>query len=322
MPLRNKLKGILFAITNQNVLPWLICVFTFVVMGAINGSIFSSYSVTSLLAASTPQFLMAAGEIIVMLAGSIDLTLANSVGFCCMLAAGIFANTGLSISLVIVMVLIVGCLIGLINGLVITRGKLQSFIVTIAMSVVIKGATLIYSKGTSIPLKSKGLLFSSLLSETFLGVPVYFYIGCLILTVVTIVVVNTVFGRHLRAMGGSEVAARMNGLRCDSLRVVAFVLAGCLYAIAGLIMLVEFGTGWPQAASGWEMDGIAISVLGGANFAGGVGLPIGAIPGAIVLGLILRFLVTIGIDPYWQYAVKGVFLIAVAAALARSDYGR
>jgi ABC-type glucose/galactose transport system permease subunit len=70
------------------------------------------------------------------------------------------------------------------------------------------------------------------------------------------------------------------------------------------------------------MDGIAASVLGGANFAGGVGLPLGAIPGSIVLDLILRFLVTLGIDPYWQYAAKGIFVIIIALSLARGEYGR
>jgi ribose transport system permease protein len=319
---RNKLKEKLLILTNQNILPWFICLLAFIIMGIISPSLFSKYSITSLLASTTPVFVMSAGEIIVMIVGSIDLTLAASVGFSSVFAAGLFMNSKFPIPITIIIVLIIGGLIGLLNGVIITKGKLQSFIVTIGMSVVIRGITLIYSRGTSIPLKGEGLRFSDIFSKTMWGVPAYFYIGAVIIILLTIFIINTVFGRYLNATGGSEVAARINGLRSDSLRIKAFVLAGFLYALAGLVLLAQFGTGWPQAASGWEMDGIATSVLGGANFAGGIGLPIGAIPGAIVLDLILRFLVTIGIDPYWQYAVKGIFVIAVAVALARGEYGR
>lgn len=307
---------------NQSLLPWVICILTFIIMGIISPSLFSGYSITSLLASVTPTFLMAAGEIIVMIVGSIDLTLAASVGFTSVLAAGLMINSGLSIPAMIIVVLFVGCLIGFVNGIIVTKGKLQSFIVTIGMSVVLRGITLVYTNGTSIPLKDAGLKFTEIFARTVLGLPVYFFIGVIVVILINVFVMKTTFGRYLNALGGNEVAARTNGLRADSLRLRAFVLAGFLYSLAGLVLLAQFGTGWPQAANGWEMDGIAASVLGGANFAGGIGLPIGAIPGAIVLDLILRFLVTIGVNPYWQYAVKGIFVIVVAVALARGEYGR
>jgi len=320
---RNKiLAQVIQVFSNHNLLPWLICAAIFLIMGLISPSMFSGYSIASILSTATPGILMSAGEIIVMIAGSIDLSLAASVGFSSVLAAGLMEKMGLPIPLAIIIVLLAGALIGLINGLIVGKGKLQSFIVTLGSSVVLRGITLVYSAGTSIPLAQTGQTFIKISTYQLLGLPLYFWVGLVLIILTSFYILKTKYGRHLYALGGSELAARVAGLRADSLRIKAFTLAGFFYALSGLALLAKFGSGWPQAASGWEMDGIAASVLGGANFAGGVGLPLGAIPGSIVLDLILRFLVTLGIDPYWQYAAKGIFVIIIALSLARGEYGR
>ncbi|MEM3490082.1 MAG: ABC transporter permease [Nitrososphaerota archaeon] len=291
-------------------------------MGLISPSMLSSYSIASILSSNTPIILMAAGEIIVMIAGSIDLSLAASVGFSSVLAAGLMSKSGLPVVFTIIIVLLIGAFIGFANGIIVGKGKLQSFIVTLGSSVVIRGITLVYSAGTSIPLAQSGLTFINIATHQILGLPIYFWVGIIVIILTSLYILKTKYGRHLYALGGSELAARVAGLKADVLRIKAFTLAGLFYALSGLALLAKFGSGWPQAASGWEMDGIAASVLGGANFAGGVGLPLGAIPGAIVLDLIMRFLVTLGIDPYWQYTAKGIFVIVIALTLARGEYGR
>jgi len=130
---------------NQSLLPWVICILTFIIMGIISPSLFSGYSITSLLASVTPTFLMAAGEIIVMIVGSIDLTLAASVGFTSVLAAGLMINSGLSIPAMIIVVLFVGCLIGFVNELLLRKGNFSLLSLTIGMSVVLRGITLVYT---------------------------------------------------------------------------------------------------------------------------------------------------------------------------------
>lgn len=317
-----KIAQLIQVLSNHNLLPWLICAIIFIIMGLISPSMLSGYSIASILSSATPVILMAAGEIIVMIAGSIDLSLAASVGFSSVLAAGLMEKSGLPVPLTIIIVLLVGAFIGFLNGTIVGKGKLQSFIVTLGSSVVLRGITLVYSAGTSIPLTQTGLSFIKISTYQFLGLPLYFWIGMVLIILTSLYILKTKYGRHLYALGGSELAARVAGLKADFLRIKAFTLAGTFYALSGLALLAKFGSGWPQAASGWEMDGIAASVLGGANFAGGVGLPLGAIPGAIVLDLILRFLVTLGIDPYWQYAAKGLFVIIIALTLARGEYGR
>lgn len=310
-------------IVQRNVLPWVISFLVLIILGIIAPSVLSGYSLTSMIVGAIPIMLMAAGEIVVMITGSIDLSLASSLGFASMIGAIMISNANFPGIVVFPIICILGAVIGLVNGLVITKGKLQSFIVTLGTGVILRGLMLVFSGGTSIPLKNIGKdpLFSFLV-KTVGGIPLYSIIAILVVALLAVIITNTRFGRYLYALGGNEIAARMVGLKADRLRIQAFVIAGILYDLGGITLLLIFGSGWPQAGSGWEMDGIAASVLGGANFAGGVGSPLGAIPGAIILDLITRFLAVLGINPYWQSAIKGIFVIGIAVALARGEYGR
>jgi len=305
---------------SRNILPWLVFIIVYILMSIVNNSLFTPYAISSIFESCTPIFLMTAGSMIVMLVGSIDLTLATTVGFTSCLTAGLLVYQKLPIAISVLIVLFAGAVIGFINGFIIAKARLQSFIVTIAMSVVIKGFTLIYTKGSSIPNIPDN--FINIFVGKFLGIQRYFYIGLSILIIITILLKVTRFGRYLYAVGGNETAARSSGLPVDSLRIRAFVLAGIFYAMAGIILASQFGSGWPQAANGWEMDGIAAAILGGASFTGGTGLIVSAIAGTFSLDLITKFLLMIGISTYWQYVTKGIFVVIVSTVLARGKYGR
>lgn len=309
-------------VTSRNIAPWLICGGVFVVMGLWNRSLFTWYSASTLLTSAAPVFLMAAGEMVVLVVGSIDLSLAASVGFTSVFAAVLLTNDQVPVALAVVATLVMGAFIGAINGLLITRGKLQSFIVTLGTMTALRGLMLIVTNGTSIPLTGQGVRFEQEFGVTLGGIPVYFYGGIVLVALLSWFLSNSRLGRHMYALGGSEDAARVSGLRADWLRICAFAIAGVFFACGGLALLAQFQSGWPQAASGWEMNGIAASVLGGASLLGGTGIPMGAIPGAIVLALILRFLVVVGVNAYWQQVATGLFVVGVACALARGEHGR
>jgi len=315
-----RVKKLIRTVWKRDYIPYLVLAIVFLILGTISPSLFTSYSLSSWISTATPVALMTAGEMVVLIVGGIDLSLAATVGFTSCLTAGLLYYSHWPVVITIITVILVGALIGFMNGIIVVKGKLISFIVTIATGVAIKGATLIYTKGTSIPGTSDA--FISAFTGTFLGVPNYFILAVVVLALLSVVLKTTKFGRYLYAIGGNEIAARTVGIDADSLRIVAFMIAGALYALGGIVLAAQFDCGWPQAASGWEMDGIAASVIGGGSFFGGEGVPFGAIPGALALDLITKFLVAKGVDPYWQYVFKGLLVVLVASALTRGEYGR
>lgn len=304
----------------RDFIPYEVFLIVYLAMGTISSSVFSTYSILSTVSAATPKALMTAGEMLVMVIGSIDLSMAAAVGFTSCLMAGLLHHHHLPVLVAIAAVIGTGATIGLINGLIITKSKLNSFIVTIATGVAIRGFTLIYTKGSSIPGTSGR--FVKTLTGTLWGVPNYFIITVVVLLLISIVLKVTKFGRYLYAIGGNEEAARTIGISADNLRIATFAIAGTIYALGGIVLAAQFNSGWPQAASNWEMDGIAASVIGGATFQGGQGIIFGAIPAALVLELITKFLVIRGVDPYWQYVLKGLLVVIVASSLSRGKYGR
>lgn len=315
-----RVKKLVRTVWKRNYIPYLVLAVVFLILGTISPSLFTPYALSSWISTATPIALMAAGEMVVLIVGGIDLTLAATVGFTSCLTAGLLYYNNWPVVITIIFIILVGALIGFMNGLIIVKGKLLSFIVTIATGVAIRGATLIYTKGTSIPGTSEA--FISAFTGTFLGIPYYFFLALIVLALLSVVLKTTKFGRYLYAIGGNEIAARTIGINVDRLRVIAFMIAGVLYALGGIVLAAQFDCGWPQAATGWEMDGIAASVIGGGSFFGGQGIPFGAIPGALALDLITKFLVTKGVDPYWQYVFKGLLVVLVASVLTRGEYGR
>jgi len=314
------MKKLIEILKKRDIIPYEVFLIVYLIMGVIRPSIFTPYAILSNITAAIPIALMAGGLILILIIGGIDLTLAATVGFTSCLTAGLLYYNHLSIPMAFSIVIAIGALIGFINGIIIVKGKLVSFVVTIATGIAIRGVTLVYTKGTSIPGTSEA--FVKIFTGTPLGVPNYFIMTVIVLALLSIILKTTKFARYLYAIGGNEIAARTVGINADNLRIVTFTIAGILYALAGIALAAQFGCGWPQAASGWEMDGIAAAVIGGGTFLGGVGIPLGAIPAALVLDLITKFLVIMGVNPYWQYALKGLLVVIVASFLSRGEYGR
>lgn len=266
--------------------------------------------------------LVTIGQSILMILGELDLSV-GAIGGLAGVAGGIFmVQAGLDpwLSLVLCLALGTGC--GLLNGLLITKLRLHSLVLTIGMAGVYGGANLVLTKGVaitgipgSISFLGRGMVF---------GMPVPFVILLLCLALVSFVMIRTPLGRYIYAIGSNNAAARMLGIRVDAIRVCAFAAAGFLSALAGILMVARLGTAQPSIGDTWVLAPIAAAVIGGVATTGGLGSPFGAVLGAVIIGIIENVIVLFGISPYWQSIVSGgIVVVAISFdALARRYFNR
>lgn len=245
--------------------------------------------------------IMAFGMTFVVVAGGIDL----SVGSIAALAAMVGALTAGPLGLV------VGALCGVVNGALISYGKLPPFIATLAMLSVARGLTLVFSEGqpheTDAVVTFLGSNLAPMLPLPLLLMLAFFGITGLILT-------RTNLGRRMYAIGGNEEAAKLSGIDVRRQKLWIYALSGLFAAAAGLVLAGRLGSAGPQAAVGYELDAIAAVVIGGASLSGGVGRATGTLVGALVLAVLRNGLNLLQVPPFWQQVVIGA-VIALAALL-------
>jgi ribose transport system permease protein len=256
--------------------------------------------------------ILAAGMTMVIISGGIDLSVGSVAAIC----GAIVAGTQLKLGLVPAMLLSVatGALLGLINGLVITKGKVAPFVATLGMTTVARGLTLIYTGGR--PIYNLTDAFR-VLGAGYVGpIPVPVLILALVIAVVHFVMSSTVFGREVYALGGNEEAARYSGINVERRRMLVYISMGLLSAVTGIVLTSRLGSADPTAGVGFETDAIAAVVIGGTSMSGGEGSVIGSLIGALIIGVMNNGLNLLNVSPYYQQIFKG--LIVVLAVLMDS----
>ncbi|MBB4301720.1 ribose transport system permease protein [Rhodobium orientis] len=251
--------------------------------------------------------LVTLGQSMLMILGELDLSLGAIAGLCGVVGGIMMVQMGWNPWLSFALCLALGTFCGMFNGFLVVALRLHSLVLTIGMAGVYGGANLVATKGvaiTGIPDAIRVLGNSKLY-----GVPVPFVILVVALIVITFMAVKTPFGRYLYAIGNNPPAARMLGIRVDTIRVLVFAAAGFLSALAGMLMVARLGTAQPSIGEGWVLAPIAASVIGGVATTGGVGSPIGAILGAAIIGIIENIIVLFGVSPYWQSMVSGAIVV-------------
>jgi ribose transport system permease protein len=252
---------------------------------------------------------IAAGMTFVILTGGIDLSVGSILAVCGAIAAVITKSTG-NVFLAVIAALIAGALIGLINGLIISKGKIQAFIATLATMTVFRGVTYVYTNGT--PVSGLGQDFTVLGNDKILGMPIPVLVMILIFAASYYILTQIRYGRYVYALGGNEDSARLSGINTQKIKTMVYVLSGIMAAISGIIVTSRIGSASPNAGSGFELDAIAAVVLGGTSLSGGEGSIIGTIIGAIIIGVLNNGLNLMNVSPFYQLIVKGlVILLAV-----------
>lgn len=275
----------------------------------VSPSFMTLSNITNVFTQVSTNAIIAVGMTFVILTGGIDLSVGSTVAISGALAASIIKSTN-NIFLAVLAASAVGIAIGLINGLLISKGKLQAFIATLATMTIFRGVTLVFTDGTPISKLSEEFVNIGNGKIGFIPVPVVITV---IVSVVAIYVLSqTRFGRYLYALGGNEDSARLSGINTTKIKTLVYVISGFASSIAGVIIASRIGSASPNAGTGFELDAIAAVVIGGTSLAGGEGRITGTLIGALIIGVLNNGLNLMNVSPFYQSIVKGlVILIAV-----------
>ena len=222
-------------------------------------------------------------------------------------ACATFAHPGdHSVFVPIAVGLLTGAACGLVNGVLVTRGGVAPFIVTLGMMTIARGLALIVSGGRPVADMSNEL---TALAGDFLGVPIPVLCFAGVAFAAWFFLRNFRLGRHIYAVGGNENAARAAGVPVEKVKLFAYGLCGLLTGLAGVVLAARITTGQPNAGQAYELDAIAAVVIGGTSLAGGVGTITGTLLGVLLIGVINNGLDLMGVSSYYQAVIKGVIIV-------------
>ena len=249
---------------------------------------------------------VAVGMTFVIISGGIDLSVGSVLalaGICLALAleAGVPAPAAIAISLV------VGGACGLVNGLLITLGRLPPFIATLGMMSVARGLALMLAEGR--PISGFGEGFRAIATERVLTIPAPVLITIVIYAVAHFVLTRTVFGRTTYAIGGNEEAARLSGVQVRFHKTAVYGVAGLTSAAAAVVLTARLNSAQPTAGTMYELDAIAATVIGGSSLLGGEGTVTGTLIGALIMGVLRNGLNLLNVSSFLQQVVIGVVII-------------
>lgn len=290
-----------------------------VVVSILSPSFLSTRNILNILRQTSVNAIIAAGMTFVILTGGIDLSVGSVLALSGAFAASLLAS-GQSILVAVMAAIIVGGIVGFLNGFVIAKGKLQPFIATLATMTILRGLTLVFTDGKPITLGSNELAmsFGKIGGGAILSIPVPVIITILVFIVCYYILNHTKMGRYTYALGGNEEATKLSGLNTDKIKIWVYTISGILSAIAGIIITSRLYSAQPTAGTGYELDAIAAVVLGGTKLTGGKGKIGGTIVGALIIGVLSNALNILDVSSYYQMMVKGV-VILIAVLLDRKS---
>lgn len=226
--------------------------------------------------------------------------------------AGGALNPILPLWSMILLTLLAGAFFGLINGLLVTKAKMQAFAATLGTMVAVRGLAFTYTGGFPIPEVTAGVQWMGNGEIGGIPVPVLFWLGAAVIC--HVVLRFTVFGQSVYAVGAGERAALMSGLKVDWVKIRAYIISGLLAALAGILMIGRMNAAEPREGAGYELDAIAAAVIGGTLLSGGKGSILGTVAGVVILGLIANILNLINVPPYPQQVAKGIIILVAVLA--------
>jgi ribose transport system permease protein len=251
--------------------------------------------------------IIAIGMTFVILTAGIDLSVGSVVALCGALAAGLAVRQELGTFAGIGLALLAGAAVGVVNGLLIVKGKIPPFVATLSTLAIARGLTLVYTEGR--PISGIDERFIFLGSGEILGIATPVIILAIVFLVAYVVLRSTRFGNYVYATGGNEEVSRLAGVRTSVITLSVYIISGFLAALGGVLLVARLWSAQPNAAVGLELDAIAAPVLGGVSLFGGVGNVTGALVGAFILGILSNGLNLMGVPSFWQQVIKGVVLI-------------
>ncbi|AIW40234.1 ABC transporter permease subunit [Paenibacillus polymyxa] len=308
-------KGFQMSQITQKLGPLLGLIILVIIVSVLNPSFLEPLNILNLLRQVSINALIAFGMTFVILTGGIDL----SVGSILALSSAFVANMMLA-GFDPILAIIIGCalggVMGMVNGLMITKGKMAPFIATLATMTIFRGLTLVYTNGNPITGLGDSLVFQLFGRGYQFGIPVPAITMLITFAVLWIILHKTPFGRKTYAIGGNEKASNVSGIKVPRVKIWIYSLAGMLSALAGAILTSRLNSAQPTAGTSYELDAIAAVVLGGTSLSGGRGRIVGTLIGVLIIGTLNNGLNLLGVNSFYQMVVKGI-VIAIAVLIDR-----
>ncbi len=286
------------------------------------GTLLSPYFLTANNAANVARQasiigIIGVGMTFVILTAGIDLSVGSILGLAAIVFAGTAAN-GVAWPLAIVLALLAGAAAGAINGLGVTKGRLQPFVMTLGMLVIARGITMTIANGKPIPLGEAASSVAWLGTGDILGIPVSVVLFGAIALAAWFTLKYTPFGRQVYAVGDNLEAARLSGIPTERVIFSVYVISGVCAAVSALIVVSRLTAGEPSQGTGFELDAIAIVVIGGTSLFGGEGGVGGTVIGAAIVAMMNNLLNLLGVSPFSQQIVKGLIILGAVYLERRS----
>ncbi|MFC8258076.1 substrate-binding domain-containing protein [Streptomyces sp. NPDC057291] len=282
-----------------------------VAMSLLSGDFLTTQNLLNVGVQASVTAILAFGVTFVIVSAGIDLSVGSVAALSATVLAWMATSEGVPVWIAVLLAVATGIACGLVNGVLVSYGKLPSFIATLAMLSIGRGLSLVISQGSPIPFPDSVSVLGDTLGG-WLPVPVLVMVAMGLVTAV--ILGRTYIGRSMYAIGGNEEAARLSGLRVKRQKLVIYALSGLFAAVAGIVLASRLVSAQPQAAQGYELDAIAAVVIGGASLAGGVGKASGTLIGALILAVLRNGLNLLSVSAFWQQVVIGV-VIALAVLL-------
>lgn len=258
---------------------------------------------------------VAVGMTFVILTGGVDLSVGSLVAVAGVVAA---EASGRGLGVALGAAVLSAALLGLVNGLLVSRARIQPFVATLAMMIAARGVALALTGESSVRVESLSPAFAWLGRGSLGPIPVPVALFAATVALAWLALRHTAFGRHVYAVGDNEEAARLMGLNVGAVRLGVYTLSGALAGLAGAVLTSRLGAGQPVAAAGWELDAIAAAVVGGTRLSGGRGGVLGTVAGLLLLGVLFNVFNFEGtISSWWQWVLRGAFLLLFVVIQAK-----
>lgn len=284
----------------------------FVLLSLLSDSFLTFRNLLNILNQNAPLAIMASAMTLVIIGGGFDLSVGATFAVAGVTAAWVALHVDPYVGLLIAP--LVGAALGLINGVVITRLNVHSFLATIATSLVFKGVAIVISDGRLIPVRLDD--FTWLGRDKFLGVFIAVYVFVAFALVLTFVLNRTTLGRKIFSVGGNEEAAILSGIRTDRIKIATFVIAGLAAGLAAAISVSRISMGQASAGTGLELQAIAAVILGGTSIYGGVGAVWRSVAGVLLLALINNGFNILNADPFYRDLTTGLVILGAVGISA------
>ena len=270
----------------------------------------TSTNIFNILRAFSWIAISAFGQCMVIITAGIELSVGSVMGLSGLTSAMLLAR-GVSVPVAVAGGLATGLVVGFLNGLMITKGKLPPFIATLGSLLMARG--LCYGLTGGWPVRDLPQTFRNLgqydIPIAGVGVPLPLIFMLVLAVLTSIFLTRTVWGYRIYAVGGNETATGLSGINTDRVKVMVYSLCGFLTAIGGVLMTARLGVAAPTAAQGYELDVIAAAVVGGTSLMGGEGTILGVLIGAAIMQVLRNGLVLVGVSAYWLQAVQGLVIV-------------